>query len=49
MKEEEELYLFMKFDKMHENGNTASITENYSSQVPIMNNVIKFKSNVLKN
>ena len=49
MKEEEELYLFMKIDKMHENANTASVTENYSSQVPMMNNIMKNKSNVLKN
>ena len=48
MKEEEELYLFMKIDKNHGSGNTASITENYSSQVPMMNNIMKIKSNVLK-
>ena len=45
MKEEEELYLFMKIGST----NTASVTENYGSQVPMMNNVIKMKSNVLKN
>ena len=49
MKEEEEFYLFMKINKIKSSTNSASITENYSSQIPIMNNVIKFKSNVLKN
>ena len=44
MKEEEELYLFMKIGST----NTGSVTENYGSQVPMMNNIMKIKSNVLK-
>ena len=49
MKEEEELYLFMKIEKSKRNTNSASVTENYSSQVPMMTNLMKMKSNVLKN
>ena len=48
MKEEEELYLFMKIGKIKGSTNTASVTENYSSQVPIVNNVMKMKENILK-
>ena len=58
MKEEKELYYydFSRSKKSRENtkgnresANSASITENYVSQVPMMNNVIKNKNNVLKN
>ena len=58
MKEEKELYYFdysrnnenrNNINKNRENTNSANITENYVSQVPMMNNVIKNKNNVLKN
>ena len=49
MKEEEELYLFMKIEKIKGSTNSASVTENYTSQVPMMNNIMKMKSKVLNN
>ena len=58
MKEEKELYYydFSRSKKSRENNkgnresaNSASITENYISQIPMMNSVIKNKTNVLKN
>ena len=58
MKEEKELYYFdfsrnnknrNNTNKIRESANSASITENYISQIPMMNSVIKNKNNVLKN
>ena len=49
MKEEEEIYSFMKIEKIKGSTNSAITTENYSSQVPMMNNVMKIKENILKN
>ena len=58
MKEEKELYYFDfsrnnknrdNTNKIRESANSASITENYISQIPMMNSVIKNKNNVLKN
>ena len=58
MKEEKELYYFDfsrnnknrdSTNKIRESSNSANITENYISQVPMMNNVIKNKNKVLKN
>ena len=48
MKEEEELYKFMKIEKSKGNTNTASVTENYS-HIPMMNNIMKVKGNAIKN
>ena len=55
MKEEKELYFYFKIRKENtekdlekkDNNITSNVTENYVSQVPIMNNVIKNKKNVL--
>ncbi len=51
MKEEEELYKFMKIEKSKgskESTNSASITENYS-HIPMVNNLTKVKGNIIKN
>ena len=55
LKEEKELYFYFKIRKENtekdlekkDNNITSNVTENYVSQVPIMNNVIKNKKNVL--
>ena len=55
MKEEKELYFYFKRRKENsekdlekkDNNISSNVTENYVSQVPIMNNVIKNKKNVL--
>ena len=58
MKEEKELYYFdfsrnnknrNNTNKIRESANLVNITENYISQIPMMNSVIKNKTNVLKN
>ena len=55
LKEEKELYFYFKIRKENtekdlekkDNNITSNVTENYVSKVPIMNNVIKNKKNVL--
>ena len=55
LKEEKELYFYFKIRKENtekdlekkDNNISSNVTENYVSQVPIMNNVIKNKKNVL--
>jgi len=50
MKEEEELYKFMKIEKSlgsKESTNSASVTENYS-HIPMVNNIMKAKGNAIK-
>ena len=55
LKEEKELYFYFKRRKENtekdlekkDNNISSNVTENYVSQVPIMNNVIKNKKNVL--
>ena len=49
MKEEEELYLFMKIGKIKGSTNSVSVTENYASQVPMMNNIIKMRPKAFNN
>ena len=49
MKEEEELYLFMKIGKIKASTNSVSVTENYASQVPMMNNIIKMRPKAFNN
>ena len=52
MNEEEELYLFLKVDKIDKtkgNANSVSVSENFHSNVPMMNNIMKMKPNVLNN
>ena len=36
----------MKIEKIKGSTNSASVTENYTSQVPMMNNIMKMKSKV---